>query len=759
MAQAPVLTVTPKLLGKHLREIRRKKGLSLSEVARGAGLSRRELVAYERGKVPIPESDLWVLAGSCGVDAAELMPPVTTPELDAGPTTMGDTVAQLRRSQDDAELAPYLATLHRLQALPPGKKIPVKDRELDAIASALGRDSATIESRLSRVMHVPLEEAARLREMILAPVGGRRSPRALESAPVFSAAAPAFTDMATDATGAVDVFEELARLPDPLPLPDPGPLPDMLATPPPPEGAVELVDGRFGTPGSPAPVLVDAATAGAGSSAFDAPPIDVAMRQTSDAWADWGKGPASPPLASRDPGAWGGGEPEPSMGGPHDSAPPTDWDSPAWQPPAPDGQPFGGTAPAFWEGTDDWSPPADVPADGWNANQWPTDLAGQPDTADPFSVTDPFAPADPFTPAAPFTAADPFRRDLGADTTSDAAGWNHEPDPEAVSTGFYVDWGTPGDDEPPAWQALLGPDTEASGTDGSFAEPNGFTVSAELAAAELFLLDGKPPASEPGDDTHGEDDPVLPEGPDNALPPISWHADNLTTTAPHSEHDGEAEPQPIRSPAVSAETMSTKTMSTKTMSTKTMPVIPMEQFTVAGEDWQLGNALPLVEVRGQGSLVMRRADERWALADVTTPQHGVVEVDMDFRSGPGLGVLFRASVDDDGRMSGYSFDIDPIYDGGGYLVRQWQSDRELWNPIARVSGGDATSMYGALTVRLVLDGDHLVALVNGVEVLQVESLKQASADRGREAADGSRVGVQAWSSSDLVLETLRVAEL
>jgi hypothetical protein len=155
---------------------------------------------------------------------------------------------------------------------------------------------------------------------------------------------------------------------------------------------------------------------------------------------------------------------------------------------------------------------------------------------------------------------------------------------------------------------------------------------------------------------------------------------------------------------------------------------------------------------------MRRADERWALADVTTTPDFIAEVDLDFRSGPGLGVLFRASVDEAGRMSGYSFDIDPIYDGGGYLVRQWLADRELWNPIARVSSGDPSSMYGSLTVRLVLVDDHLTALVNGVEVLTVESLKQASVDRGREAATGDRVGVQAWSSSDLVIDTLRVAQ-
>ena len=66
-------------------------------------------------------------------------------------------------------------------------------------------------------------------------------------------------------------------------------------------------------------------------------------------------------------------------------------------------------------------------------------------------------------------------------------------------------------------------------------------------------------------------------------------------------------------------------------------------------------------------------------------------------------------------------------------------------------------MYGTLLVRLVVGGEHLSALVNGVEVLTVENLKQASADRGRDAATGDRVGVQAWSSSDLVIDAVRVA--
>jgi hypothetical protein len=99
-----------------------------------------------------------------------------------------------------------------------------------------------------------------------------------------------------------------------------------------------------------------------------------------------------------------------------------------------------------------------------------------------------------------------------------------------------------------------------------------------------------------------------------------------------------------------------------------------------------------------------------------------------------------------------------VYEGGSYLVREWRADRELWNPIARAPIADPEAMHGLLAVRLTVDDERLVASVNGEVVLEVESLKQASADRGREGAAGNRVGIQAWSSTDLVIDELRVAQ-
>lgn len=831
MAEATTeITVTPKQLGKHLRSIRRKKGLSLSEVARGAGLSRRELVNYERGKAPIPESDLWVLAGSCGVNVSDLMPATSTLELTAAASTtsVGDTVSALRKGQQDAGITAYLHTLHKLQALPAGKRIPVKEKELEEIAAALGSTPRSIEAKLREVLQVSPDEAERLRAMILVPPNGRGRPRALAAAPsvlataaaleaaVEAAPAPvpapeveappiatapiahelvpevapevapepvqpfpvapaAFLDQPLDAPldaprgHNVDVFEELARLPEPVPLADPSaPLPDLLAPQDPldapfagvpaigpPEGAVELVDSAM-------PATSSTASSGTTAwSAADAAPIDVAMRQGSSTW-DFGEPLAAPTPPAPDAAAWV-----------------TD----GWQPPPPDG----GHHPrvGFWEGTDDWIPPQDA-ADHALADV--ADVEVEVPSSEPMVMGEETWAGATWEPN-PWVSPDPV--DEWLHEPADRGAWDHRPDPAAVDTGFHVDWGTPETETPPGWDVFADatpspPPTDlfeppfapfdagaASdiGTDtGAVAQATPAwdwdTPSVETAAPfetaepfetatpfEAFEVAGTEPTVDYAPEYAPEPEPIA------ELAPISWRAED-------SKPALEAAPVEIAPveivPAESAwnpATVETDPVAGVEVEAEPAPVptSTTEAFVTAGPDWQLGNALPLVEVQGQGGLVMRRADERWALADVTTTPDFVAEVELDFRSGPGLGVLFRASTDDEGRMSGYSFDIDPIYDGGGYLVRQWQADRELWNPIARVAGDDPTAMYGALLVRIEIVGEHLSARVNGVEVLTVENLKQASADRGRDGATGDRIGVQAWSSSDLVIDAARVA--
>ncbi|MBM3661152.1 MAG: helix-turn-helix transcriptional regulator, partial [Actinobacteria bacterium] len=116
---------SPSDVGRHLRAVRKAKGLSRAEVARSAGLTRRELAAYERGRSAVPDSDLWCLAGSCGVDVGELVPPIDRISVgsDLGALTVGESVARLRPGPgNDGVLREYLAMVYELRNLPPGAK-------------------------------------------------------------------------------------------------------------------------------------------------------------------------------------------------------------------------------------------------------------------------------------------------------------------------------------------------------------------------------------------------------------------------------------------------------------------------------------------------------------------------------------------------------------------------------------------------------------------------------------------------------------
>jgi transcriptional regulator with XRE-family HTH domain len=789
--------VSPKEMGKHLRDVRRRKGLSLSEVARGAGLSRRELVAYERGKAPIPESDLWVLAGSCGVDVAELRPTTGPRAVEAGPESITDSISQLRRAHDESRAA----------ALPAAPSIEAAPGPVDDVPSEL--------------LEMPVTEPP---------------------------------------PGSVDIFEELASLPEPAPLPSRGdPPPDFLAPPSDLEDltfpvssaatfapvvavrsdarADDLLDERADVPTVD---LVDAlATRGSSTiSATDAPPLDVPFRSESVTL------PPKEPVPAPDfsdptyPSPNGGDDPVSPFADADelvedvddlDTRERLDNSSEPLAAPAAElhdlqAYDFDSTPPLPAPDLEEMIDPEPLP-DAWEISPWATGDEPRPiedeldrvgtDSFDFFTTSDLLGPdplvTDPVANnghgehlgPAEQTDADP----TGGD---DWTAWSSRtPDPAATDSGFFVDWGTQGADDrtAPNFEPGAGelPSREPGASDwlrdlsGTESRP---LTPAEALAAELRSFDAAfgPDSADPAAEATVGIEPSPADLPP-ADPPLDTQPLDVPPFDTQALHDVQPlDDQPLDTqvlldvpvtPLVAAEAWvpdATEPLSREAQpedppaddepapiswhpETDASPSLPAaeqpptiaasvaidEVFVTAGDDWALGNALPLVEVRGQGALVMRRADERWALADLRCGDEFALEVALDFRSGPGFGVLFRADITD-GRMSGYSFDLDPIYDGGSFLVRQWQGDRELWNPIAHIPASDPSSLCGHLKIRLEVAGARIVALVNGDPVLSVDDLEQASAERGREGARGDRVGVQAWSSSDLVIETLRVAD-
>jgi len=797
---------SPSDVGRHLRAVRKAKGLSRSEVARSAGLTRRELAAYERGKVPVPPSDLWCLAGSCGVDVEELVPPTSRVTIgsDLAALTVGDTVARLRPVPgNDGVLRDYVATLYELRNLPPGTRPPMRDEDLAKLARALGGTPEAIEARLHELIGASRAEAARLRGMILpplpiaatdgagttahgltampappiaVPVGvgagngmGTAFPEASAPAPAAAYARPPETAPPYDGswTAAPNAFppppaaDQMIAPAIPLPAPDPAvtsayPPPTFdFATPAPSIGDPEATDRFFSAPHAQDP--------------FAPPPPLEAMA------APYEPLPPTLPDALADPvGSISGDSVLPAATGPF--APPA---GPALDPFAAD--PFAsGPSTTAVKSADPWpdqGPDAPTRPDGFVVD------LGDEVRSRPFPapVTDPFvtagsAPADAEMvvldvapgPGAPdsglpevvFPAStgngdgrlddDPFAvlrvpvegADLPFEDTSAGApdtgfgGWSSDSEwaelgPEATETpaAFVTGAGgdaAGGDDElagdwfdraAAAADALIAEQRPDGPTASLAGEPDAAPVAPMAARASAFDTGIAAPAvadlPEVGGDAAGA-----------APPPIAW---SLTA--------------PATAPAA-------------------VPMDPPSSpgtFVAAGPDWQVGGIFPATAMADDGTLALRRADVRWALADVTAEGDFTVRAVVNFTSGAGFGILFRVSTDGSERITGYSFDVDPIYSGGGFLVRQWNDSRQHWKPLAHAPVADTARLYGAHVIEVSLRNDALVATIDGDTVLTVDQLSRRSIDAGHEPCRGGRVGVQAWSTTEVTVDRLLVA--
>jgi len=187
-------------------------------------------------------------------------------------------------------------------------------------------------------------------------------------------------------------------------------------------------------------------------------------------------------------------------------------------------------------------------------------------------------------------------------------------------------------------------------------------------------------------------------------------------------------------------------------------VAPEPRFEKATADWQIGGVFPATAMADDGTLALRRADARWALTNLSADGDCIIEASYDLRTGSGFGIVFRASVTDD-RITGYSFDMDPIAGGGGYLVRLWDGSRQHWRPLAHAAVTDPARLFGHHVARLTVRGDQLSVDIDDDPVLEVPALSRATLEVGREPCRGDRVGIQAWATTEVTVESFRVASL
>jgi transcriptional regulator with XRE-family HTH domain len=661
--------LSPKEVGRQLRHVRRKQGLSRSEVARSAGLTRRELAAYERGRSAVPESDLWCLAGSCGVDVGELLPnrtPVTVSS-DLSLLAVGDSIKYLRNPVDDDELLrEYLAMIYQLRNLPPGSKVPLRERDLMSLADALGGSPERIEERLVEIIGMSRQEAARLRAMIL-------PPRALP--PPADGMANPYEQLPTTegapeprpGDGAVVDFFSVPRAPDPF-------------EPPPPPGAVRSAEPATWEEG------------------YDALPVTPA-----DPFA------APPPMAVPEPMPMSAPAPAPaSAASPIEPA--AYVEEPGHMAWTASGAPPDAIVVDEVYTSDsiviDRAPMDDAPlADAWSVEPLP-----------PVSSPPPLRPEPPMSAPAP-PMAPPFAEPAMSAPAPPMAPSSAEPAMSAPAPAIA-------DPEPP----IVAPEPPMP-------MPTPMPMVETPAAATAAPVVDRP--------VH--DDPLPRREPRHAdvpgLEPFS-----LAPSAP-------LEPAPLHAPVAPIAWVAVDEPESDPLGRP----VDGPQFERAGSDWRIGGIFPATAAADDGALALRRADARWALADIDAPGDFTIEASVDFSAGPGFGVLFRASVDDADRVSGYSFDIDPIAGGGGYLVRQWEDNRQHWRPLAQAPVTDATRLLGRHNISVTFRADQLSVMVDGENVLTIPALSRVSLEMGRPPCRGNRTGVQAWATTEVTVDSFRVA--
>jgi len=106
--------------------------------------------------------------------------------------------------------------------------------------------------------------------------------------------------------------------------------------------------------------------------------------------------------------------------------------------------------------------------------------------------------------------------------------------------------------------------------------------------------------------------------------------------------------------------------------------------------------------------------------------------------GNGYGVWLRAnnvSSDNHTQINGYTFQYDPGYLGGEFIIRKWENGQEQ-EPLARVSG-EGYDWNDPHAIRVIVQGDTFTVFVDGEEKMTAQDSSYSS----------GYVGLRTWSDT------------
>jgi hypothetical protein len=135
-----------------------------------------------------------------------------------------------------------------------------------------------------------------------------------------------------------------------------------------------------------------------------------------------------------------------------------------------------------------------------------------------------------------------------------------------------------------------------------------------------------------------------------------------------------------------------------------------DAWKTQGSTWQVQNGRLSV-----GFPTSTQEDK--AIARDSSGSNCAITLNAELFAGNGFGVIFRESGDP-ASMNGYTFQYDPGYQGGQFIMRKWINGVEIWPPFVAVSPPAGYQWQGVdRQIEVDAAGSTFTAMIDGKTVL------------------------------------------
>lgn len=135
------------------------------------------------------------------------------------------------------------------------------------------------------------------------------------------------------------------------------------------------------------------------------------------------------------------------------------------------------------------------------------------------------------------------------------------------------------------------------------------------------------------------------------------------------------------------------------------------------------------------------------LAEGSQGNDYLISTKANLDSGNGYGIFLRGSENENGRLEGYTFQYDPGFRGGQFIMRKWVNGYELYPPFAAASPPNGFEWHDVdRQIEIDVVGDTFVAFVDGEKVLEAQD----------DSYPEGGVGLRTWNSGKVCFDDFTV---